>query len=133
MTIPEACGNCSQSNGPLQRCSKCKLVSYCNSSCQTNAWPLHKIICKSRSQKGDASQRFFKINVEADRPVNPDLRQKVQTWIKINLEGRFLTLYFMRLIGSANVDKRKLVICLTLSRGMIHAHQVLIQQLTKKE
>jgi len=30
----------------LQRCGKCKLVSYCNKECQRMAWPTHRLWCK---------------------------------------------------------------------------------------
>lgn len=31
-------------------CSKCKLVRYCSRTCQVNAWPQHKTLCKSVSK-----------------------------------------------------------------------------------
>ena len=41
------CDNCLSPPGDsLQRCSACKMVYYCNQSCQKNAWGMHKLECK---------------------------------------------------------------------------------------
>ncbi|KAL4262904.1 MUB1/samB family protein [Pleurotus pulmonarius] len=41
------CGKCGGPGQPsLLRCSKCKNIHYCSSSCQKSDWKLHKIVCK---------------------------------------------------------------------------------------
>ena len=39
------CSFCSMEN-PSFRCSKCKIVCYCNAECQKKNWQQHKQICK---------------------------------------------------------------------------------------
>ena len=38
------CGNCGKLASLL--CAKCKQVAYCNTKCQTAAWPTHRKVCK---------------------------------------------------------------------------------------
>ncbi|KAF7425963.1 hypothetical protein PC9H_008325 [Pleurotus ostreatus] len=41
------CGKCGGPGKPsLLRCSKCKNIHYCSSSCQKSDWKVHKIVCK---------------------------------------------------------------------------------------
>jgi hypothetical protein len=46
-----ACAVCKKSNLPLQKCSRCKAVSYCSITCQKAAWPTHKATCKAPTAK----------------------------------------------------------------------------------
>ena len=40
------CANlCCSMAAPNLRCSKCKITKYCNSACQREAWPIHKLEC----------------------------------------------------------------------------------------
>ena len=39
------CGSCNNPNSKL-KCSKCKLIYYCNRECQVKHWKEHKLICK---------------------------------------------------------------------------------------
>jgi hypothetical protein len=39
------CASCGK-EGDLKRCSRCKVVSYCSSTCQKNDWVKHKNKCK---------------------------------------------------------------------------------------
>ncbi|GMT32977.1 hypothetical protein PFISCL1PPCAC_24274 [Pristionchus fissidentatus] len=45
--LKNVCSNCFLRNDekPLQRCSRCKVVSYCSSSCQKKDWGIHKDEC----------------------------------------------------------------------------------------
>lgn len=40
------CDNCFRESDNLQRCSKCKFTSYCNQTCQSQDWKIHKKECK---------------------------------------------------------------------------------------
>lgn len=45
--FPTPCACCSSTVGRKLRCSKCKKVYFCDTSCQKIAWPLHKVLnCK---------------------------------------------------------------------------------------
>ncbi|KAJ7796834.1 hypothetical protein B0H14DRAFT_2913166 [Mycena olivaceomarginata] len=39
------CSQCSNRSGAL-KCSRCKMMTYCNRKCQAAHWPVHKIQCK---------------------------------------------------------------------------------------
>ncbi|KAF7359216.1 Zinc finger MYND domain-containing protein 10 [Mycena sanguinolenta] len=39
------CGKCANPSGSL-KCSRCKIMTYCNRECQVAHWPEHKIRCK---------------------------------------------------------------------------------------
>ena len=40
-----SCGFCKKSNSVL-KCSKCKLIYYCDRNCQVKDWKNHKLVCK---------------------------------------------------------------------------------------
>eukprot|EP01134_Creolimax_fragrantissima_P008387 CFRG8387T1 len=44
--LPTACHTCKQYNVRLQRCSGCKIYSYCSEEHQAAHWPEHKTFCK---------------------------------------------------------------------------------------
>ncbi|KAJ7090132.1 hypothetical protein C8R44DRAFT_990760 [Mycena epipterygia] len=47
--VGAACCHCHRlpsGSAKLQKCSGCRLVSYCNSSCQHDSWPAHKQLCR---------------------------------------------------------------------------------------
>ncbi|KAJ4479084.1 hypothetical protein J3R30DRAFT_3702122 [Lentinula aciculospora] len=43
------CSSCfaSSSNDSMSRCTKCRIAHYCDSTCQTNDWAIHKFECTS--------------------------------------------------------------------------------------
>ncbi|XP_001995690.2 histone-lysine N-methyltransferase SMYD3-like [Drosophila grimshawi] len=41
----ERCDNCLEAVQKVRKCSNCRYVSYCNRTCQQQAWPLHKHEC----------------------------------------------------------------------------------------
>ena len=43
------CAACGKSGDGLKACTACKLVKYCNASCQRAHWPKHKKKCKKRA------------------------------------------------------------------------------------
>ena len=43
------CNECGKINENLPKCSKCKLVYYCNKYCQNKNWEKHKKECKQRN------------------------------------------------------------------------------------
>ena len=43
------CADCGQEGGGLKACNACKLVKYCNASCQRAHWSKHKQECKKRA------------------------------------------------------------------------------------
>ncbi|KAJ7085971.1 hypothetical protein C8R43DRAFT_1051400 [Mycena crocata] len=54
----------------LQKCSSCRLVSYCNSACQLESWPTHKLFCRVMTEFeksgvgrfiGDDFDTYFKL------------------------------------------------------------------------
>ena len=46
--ILSRCAACGRSGDDLKGCTSCKLVKYCNVSCQRAHWPKHKKECKKR-------------------------------------------------------------------------------------
>lgn len=42
----EICDDCLSPVDGIQRCSACKMVYYCNQTCQRKAWRVHKLECK---------------------------------------------------------------------------------------
>lgn len=51
---PEACAVCRETSG-TKKCSRCKSVFYCDSSCQKADWFQHRKACKSDSSSKDAA------------------------------------------------------------------------------
>ncbi|XP_071948093.1 histone-lysine N-methyltransferase SMYD3-like [Antedon mediterranea] len=47
------CDYCCSYSDKLLRCSKCKLQSYCDRSCQRSAWKVHKEECKNLQRVGN--------------------------------------------------------------------------------
>nr|CAG4640861.1 EOG090X06BA [Eulimnadia texana] len=45
----QVCGTCGQEKAP-KKCSKCKMVQYCDKECQRLHWPLHKKECDSLAE-----------------------------------------------------------------------------------
>ena len=43
------CAACGKDGDDLKACTACKLVKYCNASCQRAHWPKHKKECKKRA------------------------------------------------------------------------------------
>ncbi|KAL2631968.1 hypothetical protein R1flu_016654 [Riccia fluitans] len=66
------CDNCFNLSSNLKRCSACKSVRYCCSSCQAYAWKRHKSEC----------QMLIKLNEEKQRTPPPSLRLVVRLVIK---------------------------------------------------
>lgn len=44
------CASCNNNQGKLLRCSKCKKATYCNTTCQSTHWHVHKLSCNSVNQ-----------------------------------------------------------------------------------
>jgi TPR repeat protein len=43
------CAACGKDGDDLKACTACKLVKYCNATCQRANWPMHKKECKKRA------------------------------------------------------------------------------------
>ncbi|CUE73533.1 zinc finger protein, putative [Bodo saltans] len=43
----DSCAKCHKELTKLQRCSRCKVTSYCNKECQESHWAVHKSVCKA--------------------------------------------------------------------------------------
>ncbi|KAK5674902.1 hypothetical protein LTS10_012314 [Elasticomyces elasticus] len=43
VTVPDQCGSCGKPS--TTNCSACKLVKYCDTSCQKKDWAVHKTMC----------------------------------------------------------------------------------------
>src|SRR5210317_2467041 len=43
------CAACGEGGVGLKTCTACKMVKYCNASCQRVHWPKHKKECKKRA------------------------------------------------------------------------------------
>ena len=56
--LPCGNGNCATSNPGLQRCLRCKSVSYCSGECQKNHWKDHKMECKKLAAGPQKSAGF---------------------------------------------------------------------------
>ncbi|KAJ7642463.1 hypothetical protein DFH06DRAFT_1214794 [Mycena polygramma] len=54
------CGYCSKATG-AQKCSRCKMMTYCNRECQVAHWPTHKIHCKSVELSPQKLQLIFTV------------------------------------------------------------------------
>ena len=44
-----SCAACGKGGDGLKACTACKLVKYCNASCQRAHWSKHKKACKKRA------------------------------------------------------------------------------------
>ncbi|KAI1398715.1 hypothetical protein F4819DRAFT_467556 [Hypoxylon fuscum] len=42
------CLGCGEKKSVLQRCGRCKMARYCNSTCQRTDWSTHKKVCYPR-------------------------------------------------------------------------------------
>ena len=52
----QTCGSCSV-NGRFKKCARCRVVSYCGTTCQRRDWPMHKPVC--RMLRGAISVNFI--------------------------------------------------------------------------
>ncbi|KAJ7796861.1 hypothetical protein B0H14DRAFT_2913238, partial [Mycena olivaceomarginata] len=55
------CGQCSNRSGAL-KCSRCKMMTYCNRECQAAHWPVHKIHCKPIQLSPQKLELHFTVN-----------------------------------------------------------------------
>ncbi|KAJ7837068.1 hypothetical protein B0H14DRAFT_2792767 [Mycena olivaceomarginata] len=55
------CGQCSNCSGAL-KCSRCKMMTYCNRKCQATHWPVHKIHCKRIQKSPKKLELHFTVN-----------------------------------------------------------------------
>ncbi|KAI0311128.1 hypothetical protein OF83DRAFT_1152250 [Amylostereum chailletii] len=62
--VHQACYHCSKSNLPLQRCSRCRRVSYDSPECQKADWKAHKQFCAAHKATDSALS-------EDDPPLAP--------------------------------------------------------------
>lgn len=47
LNVMQSCAYCLKySELPMKRCSKCRIIYYCDKSCQKNDWAKHKLTCK---------------------------------------------------------------------------------------
>lgn len=53
------CNNCNKKVEKKYKCGRCLSVVYCDKICQTNAWSIHKIICKELKNKYDYAKSFL--------------------------------------------------------------------------
>jgi SET and MYND domain-containing protein len=56
---PRRCACCfkvAAETRPLLRCSRCKLMRYCNAACQAADWPLHKHECAAMPRLADVAE-----------------------------------------------------------------------------
>ena len=83
------CDYCFKASEPLLRCSKCKVVSYCNQICQAKDWPIHEKECKclvkvTPRQPPDIirliSQILFKYNGK-NAIANADFRDVIENLV----------------------------------------------------
>lgn len=66
------CGFCGKYKKDIKKCSRCKLILYCNQECQKNHWKEHKIVCKRLEIKKELKNReLFKIQ----RPIDEKFEQ----------------------------------------------------------
>lgn len=59
MSSPELCASCQATKASLQRCGRCKKVSYCNRDCQKAHYKTHKKTCFAPFQAGQQDQKPF--------------------------------------------------------------------------
>ncbi|KAJ7349136.1 hypothetical protein DFH08DRAFT_136460 [Mycena albidolilacea] len=55
------CGQCSNRSGAL-KCSRHKMMTYCNRKCQAAHWPVHKIHCKPIQISPQKLELHFTVN-----------------------------------------------------------------------
>lgn len=66
------CGYCQKYSKDIKKCSRCKLVLYCNQECQKKHWNLHKENCKNLQIKNEVKKKeLFKIQ----RPIEEKFEQ----------------------------------------------------------
>ncbi|KAG0692903.1 hypothetical protein DFH29DRAFT_816975 [Suillus ampliporus] len=83
------CSSCSAApNSGLLRCTGCRTVWYCNTTCQTNDWPLHRLECSAlRNWAKLAPSKNLSVPSDAVRCLGRILWQKKKegfdsTWSK---------------------------------------------------
>ncbi|KAJ7021814.1 hypothetical protein C8F04DRAFT_259002 [Mycena alexandri] len=54
------CGSCSKASGSL-KCSRCRMMTYCNRECQAAHWHTHKIHCKRVEMSPQKLQLHFTV------------------------------------------------------------------------
>ncbi|KAJ6500621.1 hypothetical protein C8R45DRAFT_75534 [Mycena sanguinolenta] len=57
------CGKCANPSGSL-KCSRCKIMTYCNRECQAAHWPEHKIRCKKFAMSPEKIRLQFSFGTE---------------------------------------------------------------------
>ncbi|KAJ7349067.1 hypothetical protein DFH08DRAFT_134740 [Mycena albidolilacea] len=55
------CSQCSNRSGAL-KCSRCKMMTYCNRECQAAHWPVHKKHCKPIQLSPKKLELHFTVN-----------------------------------------------------------------------
>lgn len=69
-TTTKQCENCSKINNDLLRCSRCKIVYYCDQECQRANWPEHKKVCGKEAPATDANKENTKTKKEKEEGLN---------------------------------------------------------------
>ncbi|KAJ8587364.1 SET domain-containing protein [Rhizopogon salebrosus TDB-379] len=72
------CSSCSAApNSSLLRCTKCRTIWYCNTTCQTNDWPLHRLECSALGRWAtSAPSKHLSVPSDAVRCLGRILWQK---------------------------------------------------------
>ncbi|XP_027329451.1 histone-lysine N-methyltransferase ASHR1 isoform X2 [Abrus precatorius] len=93
----------------LSRCSSCKLVSYCGTSCQKSEWKLHRLECEALSR----------LDKDKRKSVTPSIRLMVKLYVRRKLQND-------KVIPSTATDNYKLVEALVAHMSDITEEQLVL-------
>lgn len=73
----DGCETCGQAKAEA-KCSKCKMVVYCNQACQRLHWPTHKRFCAQLAKQYEREQEQKRLEEENERKQREEAQKKAE-------------------------------------------------------
>ncbi|KAG7171087.1 Ankyrin repeat and MYND domain-containing protein 2-like [Homarus americanus] len=86
----KACSTCGQEQKALKRCSKCKMVQYCDRCCQKLHWPIHKKFCDMLQIEYKKQMKKLEEEKEREAEENEEKGKREKETEKKNLKDEEL-------------------------------------------